>query len=215
MLIHAFAGDVLGPDAARRAAGVAWRRLLLERRVAGVGGAMMTSGAARRRTGTGFDVRAIREDFPILRQTVHGKPLVYLDNAATTQKPQAVIDRRGAATTCRRTRTSTAACTCSASAPPTRTRRHAQTVQRFLNAARSAAKIVFVRGTTEAINLVAQTYGRIARRARRRGSGDLDMEHHSNIVPVADAVRGEGRAAARRPDRPTTASCGWTSTSAC
>ena len=59
----------------------------------------------------GFDVRRIREDFPILRQTVHGKPLVYLDNAATTQKPRAVLDAL-MATTARTMRTSTVASTC-------------------------------------------------------------------------------------------------------
>jgi cysteine desulfurase/selenocysteine lyase len=130
--------------------------------------------------GRPFDPHAVRDDFPILRQKVHGKPLVYLDNAASTQKPQAVIDalrdyyeqdnaniHRGVHTLSERA-----------------TRKYEEArvkVQRFLNA-RAAREIVFVRGTTEAINLVAQTFGRQNVRA-----GDevliTHMEHHSNIVP--------------------------------
>jgi hypothetical protein len=66
---------------------------------------------------TAFDVHRVRRDFPILGQTIHGKPLVYLDNAATTQKPQAVIDAM-VRSYARTTRTFIAACTCSASGPP-------------------------------------------------------------------------------------------------
>jgi cysteine desulfurase/selenocysteine lyase len=124
--------------------------------------------------------RAVAADFPMLRQRVHGKPLVYLDNAATTQKPRAVIDRvhrfyadenanvhRGVHRLSERA---------------TDAYEHARvTAGRFLNA-RDAHEIVFVRGTTEAINLVASTYGRT-----RVGRGDevivSAMEHHSNIVP--------------------------------
>jgi cysteine desulfurase/selenocysteine lyase len=126
------------------------------------------------------EAATIRQDFPILRQRVHGKPLVYLDNAATTQKPQAVIDRisryyaeenanihRGVhALSDRATEAHEAA---------------RETVRGFLNAAYSR-EIIFVRGATEAINLVAQTYGRA-----HVGPGDevvlSEMEHHSNIVP--------------------------------
>lgn len=127
-----------------------------------------------------YDVFRIRDDFPALRQKIRGNPLVYLDNAATSQKPQYVMDRvvqyyksensnihRGvhflsevATREFERTRTK---------------------VQRFINAAEDR-EIVFVRGTTEAINLVAWTYGR-----RNLKAGDeiliSAMEHHSNIVP--------------------------------
>jgi cysteine desulfurase/selenocysteine lyase len=127
-----------------------------------------------------FDVRKVREDFPILAQTVHGKPLVYLDNAATTQKPRQVIEvleryyksdnaniHRGVHDLSQRaTRDYEAA---------------RKKIARFLNAA-DAKEIIFVRGATEAINLVASTYGR-----RNVGPGDeiviTAMEHHSNIVP--------------------------------
>jgi len=127
-----------------------------------------------------FDVEKIRRDFPILHQGVHGKPLVYLDNAATTQKPLAVIEaiehyyrhdnsniHRGVHALSERA---------TEHYEKTRT-----AVQRFLNAADSK-EIIFTRGTTEAINLVAQTYGR-----KHVGAGDevliTAMEHHSNIVP--------------------------------
>jgi cysteine desulfurase/selenocysteine lyase len=127
-----------------------------------------------------FDVQKIREDFPILNQHVHGKPLVYLDNAATTQKPQAVIDtmvrsyaednaniHRGVHLLSERA---------------TRAYEEArEKVRVFLNAP-NAREVIFVRGTTEAINLVAQTFGRA-----NVGRGDevlvTEMEHHSNIVP--------------------------------
>ena len=127
-----------------------------------------------------FDVARIREDFPILKETVNGKSLVYLDNAATSQKPQVVIDalvnyymtensnvHRGVHTLSQRATDSYEAARVK--------------VQQFLNAA-DDKEIVFVRGTTEGINLVAQTYGR-----QNVGEGDeiiiSAMEHHSNIVP--------------------------------
>ena len=127
-----------------------------------------------------FDLNAIRADFPILQQQVKGKPLVYLDNAATAQKPQVVIDtldryyrtlnsnvHRGAHTLADlATREFEAA---------------RESVQRFLNAAHSH-EIIWTRGTTESINLVAYSFGRAFLRA-----GDeiliSAMEHHSNIVP--------------------------------
>lgn len=127
-----------------------------------------------------FDVWRIREDFPILKQQVHGKPLVYLDNAATTQKPQVVID-----TLVRYYETTNANVHRGIHALSERAT-HAyegarETVRRFLNAA-DTREIIFVRGTTEAINLVAQSYGRTFLTA-----GDeiviSAMEHHSNIVP--------------------------------
>lgn len=129
---------------------------------------------------SGYDVERVRADFPILREKAHGHPLVYLDNAATSQKPQAVIDaivnyyqhenaniHRGVHYLSER-----------ATEEFELARKSAQ---KFVNAARPS-EIIFVRGATEAINLVAQTYGRTHVRA-----GDevliTAMEHHSNIVP--------------------------------
>ena len=127
-----------------------------------------------------FDVQRIRADFPILRQSVRGRPLVYLDNAATTQKPQAVIDalRRTYSEENANIHRGVHFLSQIATAAFEDARR---AVQRFLGAA-DQREIVFVRGTTEAINLVAQTFGR-----QHVGAGDeiviSEMEHHSNIVP--------------------------------
>ncbi|WP_141327706.1 cysteine desulfurase [Myxococcus sp. AB025B] len=127
-----------------------------------------------------FDVQQVRADFPLLRQEVRGRPLVYLDSAATAQKPQAVIDaivrfyqhdnanvHRGVHILSERATEAYEGAR--------------ETVRGFLNA-RDAREIIFVRGTTEAINLVAQTYGR-----KHIGAGDevliTQMEHHANIVP--------------------------------
>lgn len=127
-----------------------------------------------------YDVQQIRDDFPILSRTVYGKPLVYLDNGATTQKPRAVVDaiteeyysvnanvHRGVHFLSQRA-----------------TELHEasrETVRRFINA-RSTNEIVFTRGTTESINLLAYSYGEACMKA-----GDevilSTMEHHSNIVP--------------------------------
>lgn len=129
---------------------------------------------------TSLDVTALRKDFPILAQQVHGKPLIYLDNAATSQKPKCVIEaltrfyqmdnaniHRGVHQLSERSTQSYEAAR--------------SKVQRFLNAA-NTREIIFVRGATEGINLVAQTYGR-----KYVGAGDeiviSAMEHHSNIVP--------------------------------
>jgi cysteine desulfurase/selenocysteine lyase len=126
-----------------------------------------------------FDVAEIRKDFPILNQTIHGKPLVYFDNAATTQKPQSVIQalsdyyneinaniHRGIHTLAER-----------ATAEYEATR---EMSRQFINAA-STEEIIFTRGTTEGINLVAATFGKSLK------AGDevlvTTMEHHSNIVP--------------------------------
>ncbi len=127
-----------------------------------------------------LDLARIRADFPILAERINGKPLVYLDNAATSQKPRAVLDaianyyahmnaniHRGVHTlSVRATEAHDAA---------------RRTVKQFINAA-DTREIIFVRGATEAINLVAQTYGRV-----HVGAGDevliTAMEHHSNIVP--------------------------------
>jgi cysteine desulfurase / selenocysteine lyase len=127
-----------------------------------------------------FDVDKVREDFPILHQKVHGKPLVYLDNAATTQKPLAVLEalenyyRRDNANIHRGVHALSERAT-------EAYEKVRVSMQKFLNAA-DPKEIIFLRGTTEAINLVAQTYGR-----KNVGSGDevliTAMEHHSNIVP--------------------------------
>lgn len=127
-----------------------------------------------------FDVAAVRADFPILSQKVYGKPLVYLDNAATAQKPRTVIDAINAYY-----------CTINAnihrgvyalSQKGTQMHEAARkTLQQFINAPK-AQEIIFVRGTTEGINLVAQSWGRSNLKA-----GDeivvSHLEHHSNIVP--------------------------------
>ena len=127
-----------------------------------------------------FDLPRVRADFPILAQTINQHPLVYLDNAASTQKPQAVIDslrqvyEADYANIHRGVHTLSQRCT-------DRYESAREKVQAFLNA-RHGHEIIFVRGTTEAINLVAQTYGR-----QNVGAGDeiliTAMEHHSNIVP--------------------------------
>lgn len=126
------------------------------------------------------DVMKIRKDFPVLAQTVHGKPLVYLDNAATTQKPQAVIDTLVRYYTTENANIHRGVHTLSQLATEDYEGARGK-VRRLLNA-REDREIVFVRGTTEAINLVAQTYGR-----QNVGPGDeiviSAMEHHSNIVP--------------------------------
>ncbi|HKW92186.1 MAG TPA: aminotransferase class V-fold PLP-dependent enzyme, partial [Methylomirabilota bacterium] len=127
-----------------------------------------------------WDVERIRKDFPILQQEVHGKPLVYLDNAATTQKPSLVLDVLQAyygtdnANVHRGVHRLSERATEAYEAARDR-------VRRFLSAAHRR-EIVFVRGATEGVNLVAQSYGR---RAVGRGDEVLitALEHHSNIVP--------------------------------
>ena len=127
-----------------------------------------------------LDVRKIREDFPILKQTVHGKPLVYLDNAATSQKPQVVIDAelRFYLLDCSNVHRGVHQLSERATEAFEGTRRK---VKEFLNAA-DLREIIFVRGATEAINLVAHSFGRTH---VERGDEVLisAMEHHSNIVP--------------------------------
>lgn len=127
-----------------------------------------------------LDVAAIRQDFPILRRTVHGQPLVYLDNAATTQKPQAVIDRLVRYYTHENANVQRGVHLLSAEATDACDAAR-ECVRRFLNAA-EAREIIFVRGVTEAINLVAATYGR----THLRPGDDIvvsEMEHHSNLLP--------------------------------
>ena len=129
---------------------------------------------------TTFDVHAIREDFPILRETVHGKPLVYLDNANTTQKPRQVLEaldqyyRHDNANIHRATHLLSERATKAYEGARTK-------LQRLIGAADSR-EVIFTRGCTDAINLVAQSW---ARTSLGRGDEVLVtwMEHHSNIVP--------------------------------
>ncbi len=135
---------------------------------------------ASRAQSTGFDVEAIRRDFPILRQTVNGKPLIYLDNVATAQKPQVVIDTLSRYYAEYNANIHRGVHHLSVQATKAYEGARAK-VQRLLGAARPE-EIVFTRGTTESINLVAQTF---ARTGLRPGDEILisTMEHHSNIVP--------------------------------
>jgi cysteine desulfurase/selenocysteine lyase len=127
-----------------------------------------------------FDAAAIREGFPILRRRVYGQSLVYLDNAATTQKPQRVIDRLTQYYRDENANIHRGVHLLSVEATDAYDAAREQ-VRRFLGAA-AAREVIFVRGATEGINLVAATYGRT-----RVGAGDeiviSEMEHHSNIVP--------------------------------
>ena len=138
----------------------------------------MTTTAAPTRSA--YDVAKVRADFPILRETVHGKPLVYLDSAASGQKPQAVIDAERSVYEHAYSNVHRGVHTLSMKATDLYEGARAK-VRDFLGA-RDVKEIVFVRGTTEAINLVAQTYGR-----KHVGAGDevliSALEHHSNIVP--------------------------------
>ncbi|HEX8685762.1 MAG TPA: aminotransferase class V-fold PLP-dependent enzyme, partial [Pyrinomonadaceae bacterium] len=136
--------------------------------------------AGARRAPAGWDVRAVREDFPVLGQTVNGKPLVYLDNAASAQVPRIVIERgskylreehsnihRGVHYLSQRATSAYEGAR--------------EKVRRFINA-REARECIFVRGVTEGVNLVMHGYGR-----KFVNEGDeivvSEMEHHSNLVP--------------------------------
>jgi cysteine desulfurase / selenocysteine lyase len=130
--------------------------------------------------GTPFDVESVRRDFPILSERVHGRPLVWLDNAATTQKPQLVIDRLAYFYEHENSNIHRAAHALAARATDAYEGARATTAD-YLGAP-SADSVVFTRGTTEAINLVAQAWGR-----RHVTEGDeivvSHLEHHANIVP--------------------------------
>ncbi len=136
--------------------------------------------ATPQQAGTTLDALRLRGDFPILSRRVHGRPLVYLDNAATTQKPQSVIDAIVGFYTTECSNIHRGVHLLSEEAT-----RHYEAarerLRRFINAAEDR-EIIFVRGATEGINLVAQTYGRT-----HVGAGDeviiSGLEHHSNIVP--------------------------------
>ncbi|ORA83253.1 cysteine desulfurase [Mycobacterium malmoense] len=127
-----------------------------------------------------FDVNAIRADFPILKETVNGKPLIWFDNAATTQKPQVVIDRLSYFYAHENSNIHRAAHELAARATDAYEEAR-DTVRRFIGAAKDE-EIIFVRGTTEAINLVAYAWG-----GKHLVPGDeiviTYLEHHANIVP--------------------------------
>ena len=129
---------------------------------------------------TGFDAEKVRADFPVLQQQVNGKPLVYLDNGATSQKPQAVIDELVRFYTTENANVHRGVHTLSQNATEDYEGARAK-LRRLLNAA-DDHEIVFTRGTTDSINLVAQSFGK-----QSLGPGDevivSNMEHHSNIVP--------------------------------
>jgi cysteine desulfurase/selenocysteine lyase len=136
--------------------------------------------AKRRDPAIDYDVERVRRAFPILAQRIYGKPLVYLDSAATSQKPQAVIDAMSRFFLQENANVHRGVHYLSLRATEAFEQARAK-VQGFLNA-EQVEEIVFVRGTTEAVNLVAQTYGKVHVQA-----GDevliSAMEHHSNIVP--------------------------------
>ena len=127
-----------------------------------------------------YDVLRLRQDFPILDVKIHGRQLVYLDNAASAQKPQAVLDRLNHAYSCEYANVHRGLHFL-ANAATEQYEGARERLRRFLNAGRSD-EIIFTRGATEAINLVAQSFGR-----DRIGPGDeivlSIMEHHANIVP--------------------------------
>ncbi|MFM0089710.1 family 2A encapsulin nanocompartment cargo protein cysteine desulfurase [Paraburkholderia sediminicola] len=127
-----------------------------------------------------FDVNAIRRDFPILQERVNGRQLVWFDNAATTHKPQAVIDRLAYFYAHENSNIHRAAHALAGRATDAYEAARSK-VQRFIGAA-SPEEIIFVRGTTEAINLIAKTWG-----VKHVGEGDeiivSHLEHHANIVP--------------------------------
>jgi cysteine desulfurase/selenocysteine lyase len=127
-----------------------------------------------------FDVEAIRRDFPILREQVNGHPLIWLDNGATTQKPQSVIDRLSYFYEHENSNVHRAAHELAARATDAYESAREKT-RRFLNSG-AAREIVFVRGATEAINLVAQSWGR--RNIQKDDEIVITwLEHHANIVP--------------------------------
>ena len=127
-----------------------------------------------------LDIAAIRSDFPVLARTIRGLPLAYLDNAASSQRPRAVIDAISHYYENSHANVHRGVHTLSQEATDLFEGARAK-VRRFINA-KSAQEVIFVRGTTEAINLVAQSYGR-----PRFGPGDEILvswlEHHANIVP--------------------------------
>lgn len=136
-----------------------------------------------------FDVHAVRRDFPILQERINGKPLIWLDNAATTHKPRQVIERIAHFYEHENSNIHRAAHALAARA--TDAYEHArEVVRRFINAP-EVNEVIFVRGTTEAINLVAQSWG-----GQNVGEGDeiivSHLEHHANIVPWQQLAQAKG-----------------------
>jgi len=141
---------------------------------------VVTEDKLERKTAAGWDVQRVRADFPVLRQTVNGKPLVYLDNAASSQVPQVVIDRGSIYLEDEHSNIHRGVHYLSQKAT-TAYEGAREKVKRFINA-REARECIFVRGATEGINLVMHGYGR-----KFIGADDeiiiSAMEHHANIVP--------------------------------
>jgi cysteine desulfurase/selenocysteine lyase len=140
-------------------------------------------------TTNGFDVERVRADFPILRRTVHGRPLVYLDSAASTQKPQAVIDAQARFYALDYANIHRGVYELSQRATEAHDAAR-EKLRRFIDAA-DRREVIFTRNATESINLVAQSYAR-----PRLGPGDevliTAMEHHANIVPWQMVCRQTG-----------------------
>ena len=138
-----------------------------------------------------YDVEAVRAQFPILTRQVHGKPLIYLDSTASSQKPHAVIDRLAAYYEHGNANVHRGVHTLSEEATAAFESSRAK-VARFINAA-SSKEIIWTRNTTEAINLVAYSWG-----SANLKPGDevliTEMEHHSNIVPWQLACQRTGAA---------------------
>jgi len=136
-----------------------------------------------------FDVNEIRKDFPVLHQTIHGKPLAWFDNAATTQKPKSVIDAISNFYSHDNSNIHRGAHTLAARATDAYEESR-EKVKKFIKAS-STSEIIYVRGTTEAINLVAQTFGR-----KFLQPGDeiilSQAEHHANIVPWQIVAKEKG-----------------------
>ena len=136
-----------------------------------------------------FDPRTIRQDFPILQERVHGRQLIWLDNGATTQKPNAVIDRINSYYRHENSNVHRAAHTLAARSTDAYEGAR-EKVRKFLNAA-STREIVFVRGTTEAINLVAKSWG--WRNVEKDDEVVITwLEHHANIVPWQQLCEAKG-----------------------
>src|ERR1035441_10375586 len=128
----------------------------------------------RNEIAAGFDVQKVREDFPVLKQTVHGMPLVYLDSAATAQKPSVVVDaiRHFHEVDCANIHRGVHELSQRSTAAYEETR---SKVKRFLNS-RTTDELIFVRGTTEGINLVSSSWGR-DRKSTRLNSSHLGISY--------------------------------------
>ena len=136
-----------------------------------------------------YDIEKVREDFPILSREVHGKPLVYLDNAATTQKPLCVLDAMRDEYLNENANVHRGVHYLSVQATDLHEQAR-ETVRRFLNA-KSTSEIVFTRGTTEGLNLIAATFSEAMMEPGDEVIVSV-MEHHSNIVPWQLAARRKG-----------------------